>query len=386
MGIKVRKYGKGNSYFFDISYKGERIKKAAGNDLETAQDAALILERKLKSGEITVSNLRSTTASCRKNLSFKELGEKWLALPHEWRESTAESYKSNLTLHIYPVFGKIAVDEITRPMVRRFIDQKLTAGCSPAFVSLIKAAINGTLDLAVEYGFIGANPAKTISVKKSKTPTKHITALTEDEAERLLEASKTFVDGWYRPVLLFALRTGARLGELQALQWEDVDLVNRVVTIRRSWRKGRTTLPKNGRERRVDMTPLLAETLKARQITQKRYALKNGRPLSTLVFANRRGNMLDRGSFGNALAKCLKAAGLKPIRVHDLRHSYATIRIMRGHNIADVSAQLGHSSINITMSVYCHWVPGKFKSQVDELDGPAPKNVPNSSTIQAGTD
>ena len=59
---------------------------------------------------------------------------------------------------------------------------------------------------------------------------------------------------------------------------------------------------------------------------------------------------------------------IKLIRAHDLRHTYATLRIMKGDNLKDVSKQLGHHSIRITLDIYSHWVPGAKKSEVDELD------------------
>ena len=80
--------------------------------------------------------------------------------------------------------------------------------------------------------------------------------------------------------------------------------------------------------------------------------------------------MLNRESFRHALNRCLERAGLRRIRVHDLRHSHASIRLNRGHNVGDVSQQLGHSSIKITFDVYGHLIPGKFKSEVDDLDSP----------------
>ena len=77
--------------------------------------------------------------------------------------------------------------------------------------------------------------------------------------------------------------------------------------------------------------------------------------------------MLRYMAFKKALMACLKLAGLRKIRIHDLRHTYATIRLISGHNIGDVSYQLGHSSIKITYDTYGHWLPGEFKSEVDEL-------------------
>jgi integrase len=66
--------------------------------------------------------------------------------------------------------------------------------------------------------------------------------------------------------------------------------------------------------------------------------------------------------------KALEKAELRAIRIHDLRHTYATLRINAGHNINDVSGQLGHSSLKMTLDTYTHWMPGKQKSEVDELD------------------
>jgi integrase len=80
------------------------------------------------------------------------------------------------------------------------------------------------------------------------------------------------------------------------------------------------------------------------------------------------GNIFIRVPFERALHKCLEDAKLRRIRIHDLRHTYATIRLLRGHNVGDVSYQLGHSSIKITYDVYGHWMPGHFKNEVDELD------------------
>jgi integrase len=77
----------------------------------------------------------------------------------------------------------------------------------------------------------------------------------------------------------------------------------------------------------------------------------------------------------------MKAAKLRRIRIHDLRHSYATIRLLRGHNVGDVSYQLGHSSIKMTYDVYTHWIPGKFKNEVDDLDNLHP-NTPYTHPLE----
>ena len=116
------------------------------------------------------------------------------------------------------------------------------------------------------------------------------------------------------------------------------------------------------------MTMHLTETLKDHRTEQKKRALKEGKPFSEHVFTGKREELLNNQSFKWALNRCCELAKVRKIRIHDLRHIYATTRLMRGHNVGDVSYQLGHSSIKITYDVYAHWIPGQFKSEVDELD------------------
>jgi len=172
---------------------------------------------------------------------------------------------------------------------------------------------------------------------------------------------------------------------LTALQWQDIDFGKRQLEIRRSSRRGRVTDTKNRRRRRVDMTPHLTETLKKWETEQKKQALKRGEALlnDAFVFANKEGALLCHIALANALRRCLSAAKLRQIRIHDLRHSYATIRLLKGHNIGDVSYQLGHSSISMTYDVYGHWVPGHFKSEVAEIDGLQPDATPAQPKTKA---
>ncbi len=168
--------------------------------------------------------------------------------------------------------------------------------------------------------------------------------------------------------MLTALRTGLRIGEMIALKWSDIDFKNRLIEVKRSYVKKRMSSTKSGKIRSVDMTPVLAQVLKDLQTEQKKWALKTASPVSEFVFVTRKGKLELAENFRYGLEKCLENAKLKRIRIHDLRHTYATIRLLRGHNIGDISYQMGHSSIKITYDTYGHWIPGKFKSEVDELD------------------
>lgn len=361
MGVKIRQKikGKGEPWWVFISYSGKRTSRKVG-DKKAAEAVASGIRAKRQLGEFGFEEQKPVP-------TFKECSEMWIALPHDWKESTRESYQFNLDLHILPVFGKHRINQITRKGLKAFFNEKYSEGLALSTIKLIRAPINGVLSYAVELEQIESNPMRDLALKYKKKPFE-IDPLTEPESQLLLEQAKTFMDGNYYPVVLCAIRTGMRIGEMQALKWSDIDFDNRQIEVKRSYRKGRMTDTKNHKRRQVDMTLHLTETLRAFRTSQKRAALKKGCPVSEFVFAGTRGELLNRTTFKNALNRCTENAGLRQIRIHSLRHSYATIRLMKGHNVGDVSYQLGHSSIKITYDVYTHWIPGQFKSEVDELD------------------
>ena len=195
-----------------------------------------------------------------------------------------------------------------------------------------------------------------------------ITPLTEDQAFNLLDQAKIYRDGLFYPQILTLLRTGLRVGEMLGLKWNDIDFKDRSFTVSRRIYHGKEGTPKNGKTRTVDMTPHLTETLKAFKVEKQKDALRSGKPFSEWVFTFNGRDPMTPPTIKTALDFCLDKIGVPHMRIHDLRHTYATIRLLRGHDIGDVSYQLGHSSIKITFDTYTHWIPGKFKSQVDDLD------------------
>jgi integrase len=362
MGVKVREKPKDSGVFWVfVNHKGRRKSKRVGSEA-AAIEVAEKIQAKLTLGEFKMDDEKPKTA-------FKECADRWIALPHDWKESTRESYQFNLEKHIFPVFEKKPIEEIKRKHCKAFFEKLAVAGSSRATISLIKAAIGGVFTYAAESEIIESNPVKDLSISKKKKRN-DFEPLTEKEVERLLNASQSFMGGYYYPHILCLLMSGIRLGELKALQWQDIDFKKRQMEIRRSIRRGRVTDTKNRRRRRVDMTKHLAETLGKFRTEQKKKSLQIGKPFfdTDYVFENKKGEPLNRAAIWNAIRRCLKSARLRQIRIHDLRHTYATIRLLRGHNIGDVSYQLGHSSISMTYDVYGHWMPGRFKSEVDELD------------------
>ena len=160
---------------------------------------------------------------------------------------------------------------------------------------------------------------------------------------------------------------------------------------RRSLSHGRLTLSKSGKGRRVDMSLHLMETLKAVLLERKKETLRHGwGEVPPWVFISETGTPMDRKNFqGRVWKKLLAKADLRYIRLHDLRHTFASLLIQNGESLAYVKEQMGHHSIQITVDIYGHLVPGGNRQAVDRLDGLETVTIRNpdaTSTLNSVSD
>ncbi len=312
------------------------------------------------------------------------------------KSSTQQSYQSALDQHILPVLREKPLNEITRKDIKDFINDKLKDGLGAGTVRNLKAYLSCILSEAVDDEVIETNPAlRTGRLFKKKADSEEelseLAPLTWEEKTKLEETLQKHYPAHY-PLFLTALRTGLRLGELVALQPGDLDFNGGFIWVRRNLSRKKITSAKSGKDRKIDMSNGLAAVLSDYLTQRKREALEKGwgEPPEWLFYQDgrhtseqigdktikkiERGKLIDINNLRNRVFdKALEKAKLRRIRIHDLRHTYATLRISKGDNILDVSKQLGHSSGKITLDTYCHWMPGGKKSEVDELDyGKAP--------------
>jgi len=366
MGVIVRQKTKdrGKPWWVFVSHNGQRVSKKIGAK-DAAEEVAKAVQARIALGEPAFEEKEDTQ-------TFKEYAESFMAgysvMNH--KASTHESYQSVLDLHLLPAFGKMPLDTITRKDVKDFITAKNGDKLSPASIRNLKAYLSCILSQAMDDEIIPANPAAmTGKLIKSKEGKNEIGPLTWEEKATFEEAMKKHFPRYY-PLYLTALRTGARMGELLALQAGDLDFNGNFIEIRRNYVRGNVTTTKTGMSRRVDMSDGLAKVLEAYLTERKKEALEKGwgKPPEWL-FYNEAGKPLNVSNLMNRIfVKCLEKAKLSHRRQHDLRHTYATLRIAKGDNILDVSRQLGHHSVKLTLDVYAHWLPGEKKSEVDELD------------------
>jgi len=180
-------------------------------------------------------------------------------------------------------------------------------------------------------------------------------------------------------LFLCALHTGMRSGELAGLQWGDIDFNGKYVIVRRNFTRGRIEKTKTGQVRRVDLSDALLHELQAlKRKRQADYLAKGKNEIPEWVFLSRgrlkkegkrdEGCQLDMHNVkARHFHKCLEKAGLRRIRFHDLRHTFASLLIQNGESLAYVKDQLGHSSIKMTVDVYGHLVPGANRAAVNHL-------------------
>jgi integrase len=239
-------------------------------------------------------------------------------------------------------------------------------------IRLVLAAMGGLYTFAIENRVAKENPAVKLGkyYAKVRKLRDEIDPLTAGEVSLFLQtvlSSKYYRE--YYPVLLCAIHSGLRAGELAGLQWRDLDFNGRFMTIRKSIVRGRINRPKNGKIRRVDLSDALVEVLQElRRKRKEEWLAKGQNEIPEWVFCNQEGNILDANNLRNrALHKCLEEAKLRTIRLHDLRHTFASLLIQNGESLAYVKDQMGHSSIKVTVDVYGHLVPGANRQAVNKL-------------------
>lgn len=374
MGVKVRQKikGKGQPWWVFIAHNGKRKSISVGKQ-GAANEVARRIEAQLALGQFNFKEEKPIP-------TFKEIADSWIdtTVPATCKPSTVREYQDILKNHIEAVFSNQRITDITRGDVKAFLLDKLNAGYAQSTVAHLRNCLSGIFNIALDHEIIQGNPSKQLNISlKAGDRKKDINPLSADELKVLLDTVAEHFPDHYTLFLLLA-RTGMRIGEALALKWGDIDFNGRFIEVSQSFVRGRISTPKNGKSRSVDMSRQLTAALKAEMLNSKKKGLALGMgEMPETVFTNHKSNMIDKDIWRRRVYnKALQKAGLRKIRIHDLRHTYATLRISKGDNIADVSKQLGHHSVKFTMDVYYHWISGKKKSEVDGLDDPSFQHSP----------
>ena len=370
MGVKVRERPQGSGvWWVFIDHQGKRKAKKVGSE-EAARGAAKKIEAKLVLGDVGVVEKEKPKAP-----TFKEYAELWLQgyVKRLRRETTFERYAGILRQHVYSAIGSLSIDEITRKDVRDLLLGLYNKGLSRGSVCLTRDVLSGPFAHAMDDEIIENNPVQGVMkrLQLTRNKTAEIEPLTRPEVQLFLETCwKHRPD--YHPFFLTAFRGGLRLGELLALQWGDLDWNSKFIRVSKSFKRGRITPTKTGKARRVDMSDQLCDALKAFQTQRKRDALQRGVAVNPFLFFEQNGQPLSQNTVRNVFKRILTKAGMREIRIHDMRHTFASLLLSDGQSPVYVKEQLGHSSIQMTVDIYGHLIPSSNREAVNRLDETQP--------------
>ncbi len=265
------------------------------------------------------------------------------------REHTMRTKKYIVELKILPYFGNKRVNDITAADIRQWQNELIKIGYSPTYLKTINNQLSAIFNYAVRYYDLKSNPcAKAGSMGKSKA--EEMDFWTGEEFRRFIDSVMNKRLSYMAFMTLYW--TGMRLGELLALNPKDVDLEKRTISITKSYqrlgKKDVITPPKTPKSKRVITIPeFLAADIK--DYMDSLYDLQENDRLFPIT----------KYYLEHEMQRGIKESGVKRIRVHDLRHSHASMLIELGFSPLEIANRLGHEKVETTLNTYSHLYPNK---------------------------
>ena len=274
------------------------------------------------------------------------------------REHTMRMKKYIVELKILPYFGNKRVNDITAADIRQWQNELIKMGYSPTYLKTINNQLSAIFNYAVRYYDLKSNPcAKAGSMGKSKA---------EEMDFWTVEEFRKFIDSVMNKRLSYMAFmtlywTGMRLGELLALNPKDVDLEKRTISITKSYqrlgKKDVVSPPKTPKSKRVITIPEFLAT-----------DIKDYMDSLCDLQENDRLFPITKYYLEHEMQRGIKESGVKRIRVHDLRHSHASMLIELGFSPLEIANRLGHEKVETTLNTYAHLYPNKQTKLAERLD------------------
>ena len=291
-------------------------------------------------------------AQTRTGVTFEQAAAEWLRyveVDRQRKPSTLAGCRWIVSGHLVPAFGGLAVEAVTTGVIERWLGSLGGAASSRRKYLVV---LHGVLRRARKVWGLDSNAAAEVE-KPPLTRGAEIQVFSPEEIWALVRASASEQDA---ALYLTAAFTGLRMGELIALCWRDVDFTGSAIRVRASYARGALTTPKSGKVRAVPMAPDVALALA--QLGKREHWVSD----DDLVFAGETGGHLDGSALRRRYKTALGAAGLRPLRFHDLRHTFGT-RMIATADIRRVQEWMGHADIQTTMR-YLHYAPRAEDAQL----------------------
>ena len=320
-----------SAWYVDCSFKGNRVRKKIGKSKKLAQEMERDIQAQLVRREYSKFVKR-------KRVLFDELCSKYLQFSEANKRPNVHRCDKGFIKNLLKIFNSRRIESITAYEVEQYM-MKRKADVTPSTINRELTCIRHMYNKAVEWGLLDQN--QLCAVKKYKEPPGRTRYLTEKEMKDLIKACSEHL----KPIVMMALYTGMRKGEILNLQWHDIDFGNKTITVKKS---------KNNEIRTLPIHNILYSILKA---------YRNGND-GQAVFINSNGCQL--GDIKRSFTTALKKANIKDFRFHDLRHTFASHLVMKNTDIRTVQELMGHKDIRMTMR-YSHLSNAHLKQAVSRL-------------------
>ncbi|MFC1893934.1 tyrosine-type recombinase/integrase [Chloroflexota bacterium] len=282
-----------------------------------------------------------------------------------------ERYESIACVHLIPSLGSIILPQLRSEHLQKHYTTKLNEGFSALTVRYHHTVIHKALQTAIKWGLVSRNVADSVDVPHAHRNEMKI--WNEDDITRFLEIAK---DSLYYALFYTSLFTGMRRSELLGLRWCDIDFIFSQIYVNRSLHHLKDgsyvfTQPKTARSRRnIALSPSATLTLKEHREKQDAMRIVLGIPLQDdgLVFSTPEGKPLRPNTVSRAWVMLAARAGVKVIRLHDARHTHASLMLKQGIHPKIVQERLGHASVQITLDTYSHVAPGLQEAAAAQFD------------------
>jgi len=284
---------------------------------------------------------------------------------------TAEGYESIVRRHLIPSLGRIPLTQLKPEHLQHVYSDELTAGFSHRTVRYMHVTLHKALHNAVKLGMILRNPADAVEPPKVQRHDMH--TMNESDIHIFLEYARSTS---YYALFYMALFTGMRRSELLALRWSDIDLILCQLSVTRALHHLQDgtlifSQPKTAKGRRlISLSPSTAVVLREHREQQEKMKRQLGLTVTEddLVFCQADGKPLLPNSVSHAWTKLASRTGLKGVRLHDARHTHASLLLKQGVHPKIVQERLGHASIQITLDTYSHVAPGLQQAAANRFD------------------
>lgn len=351
MSVKVRKIG--TSWGIVVHHQGKRWKQTVGAK-KAAEAYAAEIELELARGKVGLPGEIPTFGA------YIGTWLEYIALTRA--PSTLRRYKGMAEQAAKHVGGK-TLNTITRGDIRDLLLKEFKGGSAKASIELMHSVLSGIFHHALDDGYIAQAPTTRIMGKMDLQGTPdEIQPLSNDEMQRALKA----IDQQLYPVFLFLFQTGARIGEALAVTWGDIDFVGKKISINKTAKDQRIRMATKTRAARViDMSDSLRTVLQQLRLIDE--AECKGQGIKPGLVFHKGGKILSDNTLRRKWSAACESIGIGHRRLHDIRHTTASLLLAKLVPVTYVAQMLGHSSPKITLDKYAHYIPAESKGLINTL-------------------